>query len=70
MNSHPKDKAIRVLQVVTVMNLGGIESMLMTIYRNIDRSKIQFDFIVHRSERGVFDDEIEALGGRIFRFPP
>lgn len=56
---------IRVLHVVTIMNLGGIETFLMTLYRNIDRSKIQFDFLVHRSEKGFFDDEIKELGGRI-----
>lgn len=61
---------IRILQVVTIMNLGGLESFLMTIYRNIDRSKVQFDFLVHRQERGAFDDEIESLGGKIFRLNP
>lgn len=58
---------IRVLQVVTIMNRGGLETMLMNYYRKVDRSKIQFDFMVHREERGDYDDEIEALGGRIFR---
>ena len=61
---------IRILQVVTVMNLGGLESFIMNIYRNIDHSKIQFDFLVHRLERGVFDDEIEELGGNIYRLNP
>ncbi len=60
----------RVLQVATIMNRGGLETMLMNYYRHIDRSKVQFDFLVHRSEQGAFDDEIEALGGRIFRMPP
>ena len=58
---------IRVLQVVTNMDRGGLESMLMNYYRHIDREKIQFDFLVHRQERAAFDDEIEALGGRIYR---
>lgn len=58
---------IRVLQVVTTMNRGGLETMLMNYYRNIDRSKVQFDFIEHRQERSDYDDEIEALGGRIYR---
>lgn len=62
MESNP----IRVLHVVTVMNLGGIETLLMTLYRNIDRSIIQFDFLVHRAEKGFFDDEIQGLGGRLF----
>ncbi|MEK6449962.1 MULTISPECIES: glycosyltransferase family 1 protein [unclassified Myroides] len=57
--------AIRILHVVTIMNLGGIETFLMTLYRNIDRSKVQFDFLVHRKEEGFFDKEIKALGGNI-----
>ena len=40
---------IRVLQVVTYMEKGGIENMLMNFYRKIDRTKIQFDFLVHVS---------------------
>lgn len=60
---------IRVLQVVTHMERGGLESMLMNYYRHIDREKIQFDFLVHRQERAAFDDEIEALGGKIYRLP-
>lgn len=63
------EKPIRILQVVTIMNMGGLENFLMNIYRNIDRSKVQFDFLVHREERGVFDDEIEKLGGNIYRLP-
>ncbi|WP_224723465.1 glycosyltransferase family 1 protein [Paenibacillus vietnamensis] len=51
------------------MNRGGLETMLMNYYRQMDRSKIQFDFIVHRTEAGHYDREIEALGGRIYRMP-
>ena len=60
----------RILQVVTYMGRGGIETMLMNHYRRIDRTKVQFDFLVHRDFRADFDDEIETLGGRIFRIPP
>ena len=59
----------RILQVVTYMGRGGIETMLMNYYRRIDGEKIQFDFLVHRDFRADFDDEIEALGGRIYRVP-
>jgi glycosyltransferase involved in cell wall biosynthesis len=51
------------------MNRGGLETMLMNYYRKMDRSKIQFDFMVNRNERGDYDDEIESMGGRIYRFP-
>ena len=59
-----------VLNLFTIMNRGGAETMVMNYYRHIDRTKIQFDFMVHRDERGAYDDEIEAMGGRIFRMPP
>lgn len=60
---------LRVLQIVTVMNRGGLETMLMNYYRQIDHSKIQFDFMVHRYEKGHYDDEILSLGGKIYRMP-
>lgn len=60
---------IRVLQVVTHMNRGGLETMLMNYYRQIDRSRVQFDFLVHRAERADYDDEIESLGGKVYRLP-
>ena len=60
---------IRILQVFAQMNRGGAETMIMNLYRHIDRSKIQFDFIVHTKEKCAFDDEITQLGGRIFRVP-
>ena len=63
------DKPIRVLQVVTHMERGGLETMLMNYYRNVDRTQVQFDFLVHRQNRAAYDDEIEALGGKIYRLP-
>lgn len=60
---------IRVLHVIGVMNRGGAETMIMNLYRNIDRNKIQFDFVEHTDKRAVFDDEIESLGGVVYRCP-
>jgi glycosyltransferase involved in cell wall biosynthesis len=51
------------------MNRGGLETMLMNYYRQMDRSKIQFDFMVHRSEEGHYDKEIIKLGGKIYQMP-
>lgn len=64
------EKPIRILHIVTSMDAGGIENMLMNIYRNIDRTKVQFDFLVHRKEKGFFDDEIISLNGRIHHVQP
>lgn len=57
---------IRILHCVTIMNRNGLENRLMDIYRNIDRSVIQFDFMTNRTEAGEFDEEILHLGGRVF----
>lgn len=59
--------AIRVLQISYGMDRGGAETLIMNIYRNIDRSKVQFDFLLHNPERTAYEDEIESLGGRIYR---
>lgn len=60
---------IRVLQCVNNMHRAGLETMLMNYYRRIDRNQIQFDFLTHRPERADYDDEIEALGGKVYYAP-
>lgn len=57
---------IRVLQVVTYMGRGGLETMLMNYYRHIDHSKVQFDFLTHREFDGDYDKEIKELGGNVY----
>ena len=54
---------IRVLQIVTYMGRGGIETTLMNYYRHMNRSQVQFDFLVHREFRADYDDEIEFSDG-------
>ena len=49
------------------MDAGGLENYIMNLYRQMDRSKIQFDFLVHYGKRCFFDQEIIQMGGRIFR---
>lgn len=60
---------IRILQVVITMNRGGAESMIMNYYRHIDRTKVQFDFLVHKKGVHAFTDEILSLGGEIYTLP-
>lgn len=60
---------IRILHVIGIMNRGGAETMIMNLYRHIDRTKIQFDFVENSFEPAVFDEEILSLGGRIYRCP-
>ncbi|WP_404452336.1 glycosyltransferase family 1 protein [Virgibacillus necropolis] len=58
---------LKVLHVVGAMNRAGTETMLMNIYRNIDRRKIQFDFISYSSQDAHYDQEIKSLGGRVIK---
>lgn len=62
-------EVVRVLHVIGIMNRGGAEAMIMNLYRNIDRNKIQFDFVENTFEKAAFDDEIKSLGGRIYNCP-
>lgn len=56
----------RILHVVGRMDRGGTETMIMNLYRKIDRSKIQFDFMVHTDDICDYDNEIKELGGKIY----
>ena len=61
---------LRVLVLDTVMDRGGAETMMMNYLRHFDRSKVTYDFLVNRDYRAAYEDEIEALGGRIYRMCP
>ena len=58
---------IRILHIVGSLGGAGLESMVMNYYRNVDKKKIQFDFIVSSVDKQKFDDEVLMLGGRIYR---
>jgi len=60
---------VRVLHVFGRMNRGGAETLIMNIFRNIDREKFQFDFLVHSEKEGHYDQEIKELGGNIYSVP-
>ena len=60
---------IRVLHYVGKMDRGGMETLIMNLYRNIDRTEIQFDFAVHGNRNGDFEQEILEMGGKFFQFP-
>ncbi|MBR0093200.1 MAG: glycosyltransferase, partial [Lachnospiraceae bacterium] len=60
--SLPK-QTLRVLHVLGALNMGGAESRTVELYRAIDRSRVQFDFLVHTDARGGdrADTSSEAL---------
>ncbi|MDO4399316.1 MAG: glycosyltransferase [Coriobacteriia bacterium] len=60
---------VRVLQVIGSMNRAGAETIVMNLMRSIDLERVHFDFLVHTQKRCDYDDEIERLGGTIYRIP-
>lgn len=60
----------KILCIVGSMNAGGAETFLMKVYRMLDKTEYQMDFAVAITEKGHYDDEITALGGRIHHITP
>ena len=58
-----------VLHVVGRLDIGGAESRIMDLYRNIDREKVQFHFVQHTTDRCAFEEEVESLGGKVYHVP-
>ena len=63
-------KPVRVLVLDTVMDRGGAETMTMNYLRHMDRSKVQYDFLVNRDYHAAYEDEIAKLGGKVYRMCP
>lgn len=66
MKNNENDK-LRIAQIIGNAKTGGVISCVMNFFRNIDRDKFAFDFYMYAPS--PYDDEIKALGGRIFYFP-
>lgn len=60
------DRKIKVLHIIGALNLGGAETMIVNIFKTIDRSKYQFDFYLCGNSNGYYENTVRALGGRIY----
>ena len=62
---------VRIAHVIGKLRNGGVEATVINYYRHIDRTKIQYDFIIDSdSSNPVLQDEIESLGGKVITIPP
>ncbi|NLK22329.1 MAG: glycosyltransferase family 1 protein [Epulopiscium sp.] len=58
---------IRVLHVVSTLAISsGVMSFIMNYYRNIDREKVQFDFIYFVNNGNTYENEIKKMGGKSY----
>ncbi|MFZ5975656.1 MAG: glycosyltransferase [Bacillota bacterium] len=60
---------LRVLHILSSTMRAGVEMMVMNLYRETDREKLQFDFVAHDLGEDDLGAEIEDLGGRVFKVP-
>lgn len=60
----------RIAIIAGVLHSGGKRNLIMEYYRHIDRSQVQFDFICDSDSNGIPEEEILALGGRVYRVAP
>ena len=60
---------VHVLCVMSTLDRGGAESMVMSLFRKIDKEKVLFDFVKHTNQIGAYEDEIKELGGKIYIAP-
>lgn len=61
---------IRILQVLGRLDRGGAETMIMNLYRHMDREQLQFDFVIHTEDVCDYTEEVLQLGGRIYSMEP
>lgn len=61
---------IRILQILNNINVNGTETFVMNVFRNLDRNKIMFDFLVSGRTNSSFEKEILEMGGNIHTFSP
>ena len=63
-------KKIKVLQVGGVASFGGIETFQFSLFKNIDREKYCFDFLINNTDNKlVYENDIKELGGKVFYIP-
>ena len=70
MESVLKMKTKRVLQVVGSLNAGGMEKMILNYYKNINKEKIQFDFLIFTKGENLYEDEVKKMGANVYKITP
>ena len=64
------DSITRIAHVIGCIAKGGVESVVFNYYKFIDKSKYQFDFIIHDDSPYEIPKEISDLGCNIYKVPP
>lgn len=68
--SESANSPVRVAQVIGKLNAAGVESVMNNYYRNMDREKFQFDFVIDSDGYCQPKQDLIALGARFYTVPP
>jgi glycosyltransferase involved in cell wall biosynthesis len=60
---------IRVLHVLSSLNGGGVENLLLNYYKNMKKGDIKFDFIVQGNDKGLLEPIFEELNSKVYHIP-
>lgn len=61
---------MRILQIMSSLNQSsGILQVVLNWHRNIDKNKIQFDYLYFKGTAVTCEKEIELLGGKCYKLP-
>ena len=63
------NEPIRVLHMIGSLNIGGSQAMVVNLYKNIDRNKVQFDFVIDHPSETYFKETVESMGAKVFEMP-
>lgn len=61
---------VRVLQIMGIVESGGVEAVIMNYYRHIDKTKVQFDFVMHKGGNPNYIAEVESMGAKVYEVTP
>lgn len=60
---------MRILHVIGSLDRGGSQMMILNLYEQLDRTHIQFDFVVNAGPVYLLEEKVTSLGGTIYRCP-
>ena len=58
----------RILVFVNSFNVGGVTSVVRNIYKSLDKSKFQMDFVRKNWNRNEFDEQVFADGNKVYYY--
>lgn len=62
-------KPIRILHMIGSLNIGGSQTMIINLYRAMDKRYVQFDFVLDHPEELELLSQVESMGAKVYFVP-